>query len=129
MAPVWPTRRRRSSSSSTHQPQHCPCVQGLYTVAVVLMFPAMIMAMAAGAIFGLVAGTVLAWVGSSVGQTIAFVLGRWALGLLHSPSGGCPWNCGSFAAAIAPRNWSAMPPLVAGWLSGPASSLPWLPAL
>eukprot|EP00887_Chlorella_sp_A99_P001185 scaffold14.g1185.t1 len=52
---------------------------GLYTVGVVLMLPAMVMAMAAGAIFGLVAGTALAWVGSSLGQTIAFVAGRYLL--------------------------------------------------
>ena len=51
-------------------------VKGLYIAGVVLMLPAMVMAMAAGAIFGLVGGTLLVWVGSSVGQVIAFVIGR-----------------------------------------------------
>lgn len=52
---------------------------GMYTAGVVLMVPAMVMAMAAGAVFGMVAGTALVWVGSSVGQTIAFVIGRYLL--------------------------------------------------
>ena len=43
------------------------------------MFPAMVMAMAAGAIFGMLGGSALAWVGSAVGQTVAFVLGRYLL--------------------------------------------------
>jgi uncharacterized membrane protein YdjX (TVP38/TMEM64 family) len=40
------------------------------------MFPAMVMAMAAGAVFGMVWGTLLVWLGSCVGQTLAFVVGR-----------------------------------------------------
>ena len=40
------------------------------------MFPAMVMAMAAGAVFGMVYGTLLVWLGSSLGQTVAFVIGR-----------------------------------------------------
>ncbi len=48
----------------------------MYTLGVVLMFPAMVMAMAAGAIFGMLYGSLLVWVGSSVGQTAAFVIGR-----------------------------------------------------
>lgn len=51
-------------------------LQLVYTAGVVLMFPAMVMAMAAGAVFGMVWGTVLVWLGSSVGQTLAFVVGR-----------------------------------------------------
>jgi uncharacterized membrane protein YdjX (TVP38/TMEM64 family) len=52
---------------------------GLYILGVILMLPAMVMAMAAGAIFGLVYGSLLAWMGSSVGQVIAFVIGRYLL--------------------------------------------------
>ncbi|KAL4441498.1 hypothetical protein ABPG77_002002 [Micractinium sp. CCAP 211/92] len=52
---------------------------GVYTLGVVLMFPAMVMAMAAGAIFGMLYGSLLVWVGSSVGQTAAFVIGRYLL--------------------------------------------------
>jgi uncharacterized membrane protein YdjX (TVP38/TMEM64 family) len=52
---------------------------GLYTAGVVLMLPAMVMAMAAGAVFGMVFGMLVAWVGSSVGQVIAFVAGRYLL--------------------------------------------------
>jgi uncharacterized membrane protein YdjX (TVP38/TMEM64 family) len=43
------------------------------------MFPAMVMAMAGGAVFGLVAGTILTWLGSSIGQIIAFIIGRYLL--------------------------------------------------
>ena len=50
----------------------------MYTVGVVLMFPAMVMAMAAGAVFGMLWGTLLVWLGSSVGQTLAFIVGRCA---------------------------------------------------
>lgn len=48
-----------------------------YTAGVVLMLPAMVMAMSAGAIFGIVAGVLLSWLGSSVGQVIAFIAGRY----------------------------------------------------
>ena len=51
-------------------------MQLVYTAGVVLMFPAMVMAMAAGAVFGLLYGTLLVWLGSCVGQTLAFVMGR-----------------------------------------------------
>ncbi|EFN56633.1 hypothetical protein CHLNCDRAFT_144423 [Chlorella variabilis] len=51
----------------------------VYTVGVVLMFPAMVMAMAAGAVFGMLWGTLLVWLGSSVGQTLAFIVGRYLL--------------------------------------------------
>lgn len=51
----------------------------LYTGGVVLMLPAMAMAMASGAIFGLFAGTALAWTGSCVGQVVAFAIGRYLL--------------------------------------------------
>ena len=51
----------------------------LYTLGVVLMLPAMVMAMASGAIFGLVYGSALAWAGSSIGQIIAFMIGRYLL--------------------------------------------------
>jgi uncharacterized membrane protein YdjX (TVP38/TMEM64 family) len=49
----------------------------IYTAGVVLMLPAMVMAMSAGAIFGIVAGVLLSWLGSSVGQVIAFIAGRY----------------------------------------------------
>lgn len=51
----------------------------LYTLGVILMLPAMVMAMASGAIFGLMYGSVLAWAGSSIGQVIAFAIGRYLL--------------------------------------------------
>lgn len=51
----------------------------LYTAGVVLMLPAMVMAMAAGAIFGMLYGSILAWIGSSTGQVLAFILGRYLL--------------------------------------------------
>ncbi|KAL4854310.1 TVP38/TMEM64 family membrane protein [Chlorella vulgaris] len=51
----------------------------VYTLGVVLMFPAMVMAMAAGAVFGMLWGTLLVWLGSTIGQTLAFVVGRYLL--------------------------------------------------
>jgi hypothetical protein len=50
--------------------------QMLYMLAIVLMVPAMVMAMCAGAIFGALAGSLIVWVGSSVGQVLAFMVGR-----------------------------------------------------
>jgi uncharacterized membrane protein YdjX (TVP38/TMEM64 family) len=50
-----------------------------YVAGVVLMLPAMVMAMAAGAAFGLAAGGALAWAGSSLGQVAAFLAGRYLL--------------------------------------------------
>lgn len=52
---------------------------GVYILGVICMFPAMVMAMAGGAVFGLAAGTLLVWLGSSIGQVIAFIAGRYLL--------------------------------------------------
>lgn len=43
------------------------------------MLPAMVMAMASGAIFGFFAGALLSWIGSSTGQVVAFIIGRYLL--------------------------------------------------
>lgn len=43
------------------------------------MLPAMVMAMASGAIFGIFGGALLAWIGSSSGQVLAFIIGRYLL--------------------------------------------------
>jgi uncharacterized membrane protein YdjX (TVP38/TMEM64 family) len=43
------------------------------------MLPAMVMAMASGAIFGIVGGFLLSWIGSGTGQVIAFIIGRYLL--------------------------------------------------
>jgi uncharacterized membrane protein YdjX (TVP38/TMEM64 family) len=51
----------------------------LYIAGVILMLPAMVMAMASGAIFGIVGGALLSWIGSSSGQVIAFIIGRYLL--------------------------------------------------
>jgi len=51
----------------------------LYVAGVVLMLPAMVMAMASGAIFGMMYGSLLSWFGSCVGQMIAFTIGRYLL--------------------------------------------------
>jgi uncharacterized membrane protein YdjX (TVP38/TMEM64 family) len=44
--------------------------------AIVLMFPGAIAAMAAGALFGMTLGCALVYIGTCLGQTLAFVLGR-----------------------------------------------------
>lgn len=51
----------------------------LYIAGVILMLPAMVMAMASGAIFGIFGGALLSWIGSSGGQVIAFIIGRYLL--------------------------------------------------
>lgn len=63
--------------SQAHPPHHF--AQVAYTLGVVFMLPAMVLGMLAGAVFGFVPGTLLGWVGSSVGQTLAFVAGRYLL--------------------------------------------------
>ena len=55
------------------------CNQVLYTVAVTVLFPGSILALAAGAVFGLVLGSLLVWLGTVLGQTLAFIIGRSAL--------------------------------------------------
>ena len=45
--------------------------------AVAIMFPGALFAMAGGAIFGVPLGCALVWVGTAVGQTLAFIIGRW----------------------------------------------------
>ncbi|CAL5228441.1 g11576 [Coccomyxa viridis] len=49
------------------------------TAAVTIMFPGAIFAMAGGAIFGVPLGCALVWVGTTVGQTLAFIVGRYLL--------------------------------------------------
>lgn len=44
--------------------------------AVVMMFPGAILAMAAGAMFGITMGCVLTYIGTCIGQTLAFIVGR-----------------------------------------------------
>lgn len=98
-----------------------PPPQGVYTAGVVLMFPAMVMAMAAGAVFGMLAGTALVWVGSSVGQTIAFVIGR---RVLRAAKLG--WLClgkaglGACGAELGMRAGlgTAAPPAASSWRRG-----------
>ncbi len=48
-----------------------------YTVAVVAFVPGSILTLAAGAIFGLVEGTVLVLVGATLGSTAAFIVSRY----------------------------------------------------
>ena len=54
----------------------CACAQVVDVLLVVLMFPGGVLCLAAGALFGLTRGCVLVWIGTVIGQTIAFVLGR-----------------------------------------------------
>lgn len=52
-------------------------MQALYVVAVTVLFPGSILALAAGAVFGLVLGSLLVWMGTVLGQTLAFMIGRY----------------------------------------------------
>jgi len=64
---------------SEHRMEGAALFLGLYIAGVVLMLPAMVMAMASGAIFGMLWGTLLSWMGSSIGQVIAFMAGKYIL--------------------------------------------------
>ena len=48
-------------------------------LGVVFMLPGMVLSIGAGAVFGFWRGAVLSWVATSVGTTLAFVLGRYLL--------------------------------------------------
>ena len=48
----------------------------LYIVAVTVLFPGSLLSLAAGAIFGLPLGSLLVWLGTVLGQTLAFIIGR-----------------------------------------------------
>jgi uncharacterized membrane protein YdjX (TVP38/TMEM64 family) len=45
-------------------------------LAIVVAFPGAFLAVAAGAIFGVVTGSLLVWIGTTIGQTVAFIVGR-----------------------------------------------------
>ncbi|WPT16500.1 TVP38/TMEM64 family membrane protein [Picochlorum sp. SENEW3] len=62
---------------SEHRKEGSALFMFAYIAGVVFMLPAMVMSMASGAIFGMVAGTAMSWFGSSVGQVIAFIAGRY----------------------------------------------------
>ena len=51
-------------------------MQVLIISAHVVAFPSVLLFLAAGAVFGLVLGAVLAWIGTSIGQMAAFCVGR-----------------------------------------------------
>lgn len=61
-------------------PVHGPFVfVMLYCAAVVLLVPGTLLSLCAGAMFKWEAGTMLVWVGQSVGQVLAFAVGRYLL--------------------------------------------------
>lgn len=53
-------------------------VQIADVAAVTIMFPGALFAMAGGAIFGVPLGCALVWLGTAIGQTLAFIVGRCA---------------------------------------------------
>ena len=55
----------------------CVCgLQVLDALAIVVLCPGAVFALAAGAMFSLAQGTALVWLGTSLGQTLAFIIGR-----------------------------------------------------
>lgn len=52
---------------------------GMYIVATVLFIPGLILTVGAGVMFGVVWGTVAVSIGSVIGATLAFLLGRYAM--------------------------------------------------
>lgn len=57
--------------------QQC-LLQVLDALAIIVLCPGAVFALAAGAIFSLAQGTALVWLGTSLGQTLAFMVGRCA---------------------------------------------------
>jgi uncharacterized membrane protein YdjX (TVP38/TMEM64 family) len=49
---------------------------GLYAICVVIFVPGVILSLGAGLVFGAWQGALVVWVGATIGQTIAFPLGR-----------------------------------------------------
>ena len=52
------------------------CFVLLLIAAHLVAFPGAVFALAAGAVFGVVLGSILVWLGTVVGQTLAFCIGR-----------------------------------------------------
>jgi uncharacterized membrane protein YdjX (TVP38/TMEM64 family) len=52
---------------------------GLYALATVLLVPGSLLTLGAGLLFGPVWGALYVWLGATLGSTIAFLLGRYAL--------------------------------------------------
>ena len=50
---------------------------GVMTAAHLLIIPGAVFTLTAGAIFGVLLGASLAWIGAVIGQTLAFCTGRW----------------------------------------------------
>mmetsp|Transcript_28830 Transcript_28830/g.81226 ORF Transcript_28830/g.81226 Transcript_28830/m.81226 type:complete len:335 (-) Transcript_28830:192-1196(-) len=51
----------------------------LYSVGVVILLPGSLLSLGAGAVYGLGLGALLTWVATIIGQTMAFLLGRYLL--------------------------------------------------
>lgn len=54
-----------------------PLFFSFYIVAIVLLFPGMVLQVIAGALYGLWIGLFVAWIATSAGQAFAFLLGRY----------------------------------------------------
>ncbi|MDR9403558.1 MAG: TVP38/TMEM64 family protein [Halothece sp. Uz-M2-17] len=50
---------------------------GIYIIAAVLFFPASILTLGAGVVFGVVQGSIFVFIGATVGATLAFLVGRY----------------------------------------------------
>lgn len=48
--------------------------------AAVLLLPGLVLSLGAGAVFGLQLGLLAVWLGATIGETISFLLGRYACG-------------------------------------------------
>ncbi|XRB07222.1 peptide transporter [Pycnococcus provasolii] len=62
-----------------HKAEGAPIFAVVYATCVVLLVPAAILSLGAGAAFGLWIGVVVVWFGATIGQTLAFALGRFLL--------------------------------------------------
>lgn len=78
---------------------------GLYVAACVFMLPGSILTLGAGAVFGVVSGTLLVSLSSTVGATAAFLVGRYlARGMVARRVAGNP-TFGALDGAVAGEGW------------------------
>jgi uncharacterized membrane protein YdjX (TVP38/TMEM64 family) len=54
------------------------------SAAAVLLLPGLVLSLGAGAVFGMQLGLLAVWLGATIGETIAFLLGRYIPVHLHS---------------------------------------------
>lgn len=79
-------------------------LQAADIIGVTVLFPGAIFAMAGGAIFGVGYGSLLVWIATSLGQTLAFMIGRCSAHCASHISD----TCGALRSQISRREGTAV---------------------